>query len=106
MSPSSNRSSYAPMARYEEAAHHRSELEIVKRENESLRRRVRDLERSLNSRRQSDAPRRRSDSTSTGVSVRSATASNTHERGISGNDDDDVVHVGESAGSMGVGGGH
>lgn len=105
MSPS-NRSSYAPTARYEEAAHHRSELDIVKRENESLRRRVQELERSLNSRRQSDAHRRRSDSTSTGVSVRSAAASNTHERGVSGNDDDDVVHVGESAGSIGVGGGH
>ncbi len=105
MSPS-NRSSYVPTARYEEAAHHRSELDIVKRENESLRRRVQELERSLNSRRQSDAHRRRSDSTSTGVSVRSAAASNTHERGVSGNDDDDGVHVGESAGSIGVGGGH
>lgn len=43
-------------ARYEEATHHRAELEAVKRENELLRRRIRELERSLNaSRRQSDA---------------------------------------------------
>lgn len=34
-------------ARYEEAAYHRSELEAVKRENEALRQRIRDLERSL-----------------------------------------------------------
>jgi cell division septum initiation protein DivIVA len=34
-------------ARYEEAAFHRAELESVKRENEALRQRIRDLERSL-----------------------------------------------------------
>ena len=106
MSPGSNRSSYVPTARYEEAAHHRSELEIVKKENESLRRRVRELERSLNSRRRSNANRRGSDSTSTGASVRSAAVGHTQERGSTGNDDEDVVNVGESAGSVGVGGGH
>lgn len=37
-------------ARYEEAAFHRAELESVKRENEALRQRIRDLERSLGSR--------------------------------------------------------
>ena len=37
-------------ARYEEAAYHRSELEAVKRENEALRQKIRDLERSLNGR--------------------------------------------------------
>jgi hypothetical protein len=37
-------------ARYEEAAFHRSELESVKRENEALRQRIRELERSLGSR--------------------------------------------------------
>lgn len=82
MSPGSNRSSYAPTARYEEATHYRSELEIVKRENESLRRRVKELERSLNRRRQSDAATDRSDA-----------------------GQEDEVHVGESAGSVGVGGG-
>lgn len=34
-------------ARYEEAAFHRAELESVKRENEALRQRIKDLERSL-----------------------------------------------------------
>ena len=37
-------------ARYEEAAFHRAELESVKRENEALRQRIRELERSLGSR--------------------------------------------------------
>jgi hypothetical protein len=37
-------------ARYEEAAFHRAELESVKRENEALRQRIRDLERSLGGR--------------------------------------------------------
>ncbi|RMZ86025.1 hypothetical protein DV737_g328, partial [Chaetothyriales sp. CBS 132003] len=40
-------SSTALAARYEEAAQHRSELEAVKRENELLRARVKDLEKSL-----------------------------------------------------------
>lgn len=35
------------MSRYEEAAHHRGELESVRRENEELRQRVRDLELTL-----------------------------------------------------------
>lgn len=82
MSPGSNRSSYAPTARYEEATHYRSELEIVKRENESLRRRVKELERSLNRRRRSDTAAERSDA-----------------------GQEDEVHVGESAGSVGLGGG-
>jgi hypothetical protein len=37
-------------ARYEEAAFHRAELESVKKENEALRQRIRELERSLGSR--------------------------------------------------------
>ncbi|KAH8690813.1 hypothetical protein BGW36DRAFT_432595 [Talaromyces proteolyticus] len=36
-------------SRYEETAHHRAELEAVKRENEMLRRRVRELEQNLKS---------------------------------------------------------
>jgi len=47
-------SSAIATARMEEAAYHRAELEAVKRENESLRKKIRDLEGSLR-RRQSDA---------------------------------------------------
>lgn len=43
--------SVSSTARYEEAARHRAELEVVKRENESLRRRVRELEKILRERR-------------------------------------------------------
>jgi cell division protein FtsB len=39
-------------ARYEEAAFHRAELEAVKRENEALRQRIKDLEKSLSNRSQ------------------------------------------------------
>ena len=57
MSPGNTRSPTAPgavvSARFEEATHHRAELEAAKRENEMLRRRIRDLERSLSSRRPS-----------------------------------------------------
>lgn len=48
--PNRNSSSHLPtnpMSRYEEAAHHRGELESVRRENEELRQRVRDLELTL-----------------------------------------------------------
>lgn len=94
--PASARSSYIPATqRYEEAAHHRSELDIVKRENEALRRRVRELERSLSSRRASVTESSRRDSASTNASVppqsRSATV-----------DDEDVVILGESADIVGV----
>jgi hypothetical protein len=41
---SSHGSSNAAATRYEEAAHHRAEFESIKRENEMLRRRVRELE--------------------------------------------------------------
>lgn len=46
-------------ARYEEAAFHRAELDAVKRENEGLRQRIRDLEKNLSNRSQdsSDASR-------------------------------------------------
>ncbi|CAL5869542.1 uncharacterized protein PFLUO_LOCUS3772 [Penicillium psychrofluorescens] len=36
-----------PMARYEEAAQHKSELDVIKRENDQLRKRVRELEGTL-----------------------------------------------------------
>ncbi|KAL2063071.1 hypothetical protein VTL71DRAFT_6143 [Oculimacula yallundae] len=60
--------------RYEEAAFHRHELDNVKRENEVLKRRIRELERTLRRRRESDADvagdRVRSESVSTTASVR------------------------------------
>ena len=43
--------------RYEETLHYRAELDSVKRENEALKRRVRELERQLRGRRPSDAGR-------------------------------------------------
>ena len=101
LNPGSARSSYVPSTqRYEEAAHHRSELEIVKRENETLRRRIRELERSLSSRRLSEPGLGRSESVSTNTSTRpQARRTGTDEA-------EDAVHVGESAASMGVGRGH
>ncbi|SPO05460.1 uncharacterized protein DNG_08147 [Cephalotrichum gorgonifer] len=56
-------------ARYEETAFYRAELEVAKRENEGLKRRIRELERSLRERRASDAGRSRSESVSTTTSV-------------------------------------
>ncbi len=90
--------------RYEEVAHHRSELEIVKRENEALRRRIQELERSLSSRRQSGTGTTRSGSVSTNASIPPSIVTGGRGRGTE--EDEDAVHVGESAGSVGVGGGH
>lgn len=95
------RSSYIPSTqRYEEATHQRSELEIVKRENEALRRRVRELERSLSNRRDSAAEMSRRESTSTNASV-----PRQGPRPTVVEDLEDAVNVGESAGSVGVGAG-
>ncbi|KAI4862753.1 hypothetical protein F4820DRAFT_429512 [Hypoxylon rubiginosum] len=60
--------------RYEETAHYRQELETAKRENEALKRRIKELERTLRDRRPSDASRTgggrdRSESVSTTASV-------------------------------------
>lgn len=90
--------------RYEEAAHHRSELEIVKRENETLRRRIQELERNLSSRRQSGNGMTRSGSVSTNASTTHTAGAGGRGRGAE--EDEDGVHVGESAGSVGFGGGH
>ena len=80
--------------RYEETASYRGELENAKKENEALKRRVRELERMVRERRASDAsrasqggsgslaPRPRSDSTSTTASV-SVTASTAATGGVS-----------------------
>lgn len=57
-------------SRYEETAFHRQELETVKRENDALKRRIRELERQVRERRVSDASTRpRSESVSTAASV-------------------------------------
>ena len=55
-------------ARYEETAFYRSELEVAKRENEGLKRRIRELERMVRERR-GEAGRQRSESVSTSTSV-------------------------------------
>ncbi len=105
----SARSSYLPStastSRFEETAHHRSELEMVKRENESLRRRIRELERYLSSRRHAESHQTRSDSPSTGGSIPPPASGITTGQRVSGEEEDEVVHVGESAGSVGLGGG-
>lgn len=81
-------------------------MEMVKRENEALRRRIRDLERSLANHRASSRGHVRSDSESTGTGVPRHPAVGGHGQDGSLDFDDDAVHVGESAGSVGVGGGH
>jgi hypothetical protein len=55
--------------RYEETAHFRQELETAKRENDVLKRRIRELERQVRQRRASDVSRPRSESVSTTASV-------------------------------------
>lgn len=76
----------------------------MKRENEALRRRIQELERSLSSRRQSGIGITRSGSVSTNASV--PPTAGTGGRGRGTEEDEDAVHVGESAGSVGFGGGH
>lgn len=88
--------------RYEETAYHRNELEGVKRENEILKRRIRELERTLRARRQSDASRTRSESVSTTASINVGQSQRDGSgigRGRERDKDaeDDVVGVGESA---------
>ncbi|KAI4123019.1 MAG: hypothetical protein LQ338_005488 [Usnochroma carphineum] len=106
LSPAASaRSSHVPSsaatARYEETAHQRAEMESVKRENENLRRRIRELERTLARSRHT-----RSDSESTGTGATRPSATTGHGHDASVDYDEDAVHVGESAGSAGVGGGH
>lgn len=62
--------SFMPGTRHiEEATFYRSELDTVKRENDSLRRRIKELERIVRDRRASDASRPRSESVSTTTSA-------------------------------------
>ncbi|UNI22733.1 hypothetical protein JDV02_008596 [Purpureocillium takamizusanense] len=118
----------AATSRYEETAFYRSELETAKKENEALKRRIRDLERMVQNRRASETSRTRSESVSTTASASVATAGGA---GIAGPRDvaasrpergrgmtsqsvasassvavgvpEDEVKVGESAASSGVG---
>ncbi|KAK2128518.1 hypothetical protein NOF04DRAFT_1326048 [Fusarium oxysporum II5] len=55
--------------RYEETAYYRNELETAKKENDALKRKIRELERQVRQRRASDASRPRSGSASTSASV-------------------------------------
>lgn len=87
--------------RYEELAYHRHELEAVKRENEALKRRIKELERTLQARRQSDASRTRSESVSTTASASVATAvGRGREREKEAGEE--PVRVGESARNGGL----
>ncbi|KAI0477428.1 hypothetical protein GGR56DRAFT_408451 [Xylariaceae sp. FL0804] len=71
--------------RYEETAHYRHELESAKNENETLKKRVKELEKMLRDRRESDASRGRG---------RSGSASTTTSTGVTG-----MAGVGAVAGS-------
>ena len=90
--------------RYEETAYHRHELDAVKRENEALKRRIRELERTLRARRQSDASvnRARSESVSTTASVRDSISGVGRGREREKDGEEDAVQVGESARSSGM----
>ena len=83
--------------RYEETAYHRHELDMVKRENEALKRKIRELERTLRERRQSDASRTRSESVSTTASIGAGRGREREKEG-----EEEAVRVGESARSSGV----
>lgn len=83
----------------EEADRSRIELEDVKRENEALKRRIRELERNI-SNRQPESDQMRSGSVSTSASSAPVTG-----RDRPGDNDDDGVGIGESAASVGIGGG-
>lgn len=92
-------------SRYEETAFYRSELDSVKRENEALKRRIRELERAVRDRRASDASRGRSESVSTTASM-TVPAGGGGGTGIAGRREggrDRVVSTLSVAGSVGVG---
>lgn len=109
-------------SRYEETLHYRQELENVKRENDALKRRIRELERMVRERRASDASnhRPRSESVSTTASANVAAPSGAsiarprNERvtsvlstagsvtSFAAGVPEDEVKVGESAASGGV----
>lgn len=109
-------------SRYEETAFYRHELEAAKKENEGLKRRIRDLERMMQSRRTPAAGRVPSDAASTTTATTTpATGPNDgppprpeRGRGMTSQSiasvtsvgvgvPDDEVKVGESAASSGLG---
>lgn len=109
-------------SRYEETAFHRQELETVKRENDALKQRIRELERLVRERRASDAgnrPRSESVSTTASVNVTGGGAGIAPPRGdrvtsmlstagsaagsVAVGVPEDELRVGESAASAGVG---
>ncbi len=90
-------------SRYEEVALHRSELDAVKKENDALKRKIRDLERTLRNRSQSDASRTRSESVSTTASIGVGNSGAGRGRQRVGEEEEDGVRLGESARSAGVG---
>lgn len=109
-------------SRYEETAFHRQELETVKRENDALKQRIRELERLVRERRASDAstrPRSESVSTTASVNLTGGGAGIAPPRGdrvasmlstagsttgsVAVGVPEDELRVGESAASAGVG---
>lgn len=109
-------------SRYEETAFHRQELETVKRENDTLKQRIRELERLVRERRASDTgnrPRSESVSTTASVNVTGGGAGIARPRGdrvtsmlstagsaagsVAVGVPEDELRVGESAASAGVG---
>lgn len=101
--PESATTSVQTTGRYEETAYHRNELDNVKRENEMLKRRIRELEATLRARRQSDASRTRSESVSTTASVSQRDSIGLGRgREREKDSEEDVVRVGESARSGGL----
>lgn len=86
--------------RYEEAAYHRHELEAVKRENDALKQKIRDLERLVREGRRAreDESRTRSESVSTTASVMRGR----DEERVAGTIEVDDVRVGESASGGGL----
>lgn len=83
--------------RYEETAFHRHELDTVKRENEVLKRRIRELERTLRARRPSDA-NRPGDGRSTSDARRPSDASRTRSESVS-----TTASVRENPGGVAIG---
>ncbi|OBT77947.1 hypothetical protein VF21_04299 [Pseudogymnoascus sp. 05NY08] len=86
--------------RYEEAVYHRHELEAVKRENDALKQKIRDLERLVREGRRAreDESRTRSESVSTTASVMRGR----DEERVAGTIEVDDVRVGESASGGGL----
>lgn len=82
--------------RYEEAAYHRHELEAVKRENEALKQKIRDLERLVREGRLARQEETRTRSESVSTSASGLGRGRDMERVI------DDVRVGESASGGGL----